>query len=68
MSVHRSPWAELLARVFGLDLKTCPPCGSTLKIIAAILEPFAIQSILTCLGLPDKPPNLAPARSPPQMS
>ncbi len=28
----------------------------------AILEPFAIQSILTYLGLPDKPPNFAPAK------
>ena len=81
-------WAELLARVFGFDLKTCPECGGPLKIIAAILEPHApatlrvqgqslrspqassrdaIRSILTCLRLPDKPPELAPARIPEQI-
>jgi len=59
-------WAELLARVFSLDMTTCPRCGGTLKIIAAILEPFAIHSILSYLGLPDKPPHLAPARIPSQ--
>jgi hypothetical protein len=32
--------------------------------ISAILEPFAIQSILTYLGLPDKPPELGPAQIP----
>ena len=37
-----------------------------MKIIAAILEPFAIQNILTYLGLPDKPPELAPAQIPEQ--
>jgi len=33
---------------------------------SAILEPFAIQSILTYLGLPDKPPELMPAQIPEQ--
>jgi len=59
-------WAELLARVFGLDLKKCAECGGPLKIVSAILEPFAIQSILTYLGLPDKPPELMPAQIPEQ--
>jgi hypothetical protein len=58
-------WAELLARVFGLDLKKCD-CGGALKIIAAILEPAAIRTILTHLRLPDKPPGLAPPRIPEQ--
>ena len=60
-------WAELLARVFGFDMRACPDCGGPLKIIAAILEPHAIQSILTYLRLPDKPPGLAPARIPEQV-
>ena len=64
---HGKRWAELLARVFGLELQRCPDCGGTLKIIAAILEPFAIQNILTYLGLPDKTPELAPARIPTQI-
>jgi hypothetical protein len=59
-------WAELLARVFGLDMKKCDDCGGPLKIVSAILEPTAIQSILNHLRLPDKPPDLAPAQIPEQ--
>jgi len=55
-------WAELLARVFGLDMEKCADCGGPLKIVSAILEPHAIRAILTHLRLPDKPPDLAPAR------
>ena len=59
-------WAELLARVFGLDMQKCADCGGPLKIVSAILEPHAIKAILTHLRLPDKPPELAPARIPEQ--
>ncbi len=59
-------WAELLARVFGLDMQKCVDCGGPLKIVSAILEPHAIRSILTHLRLPDKPPELAPALIPEQ--
>jgi hypothetical protein len=60
-------WAELLARVFGIDMQKCPDCGGPWKIISAILEPNAIKTILTYLRLPDKPPDPAPARIPSQM-
>lgn len=60
-------WAELLARVFDIDMQTCHHCGGPWKIIAAILEPHAIKSILTHLRLPDKPPDLAPSRIPEQI-
>jgi hypothetical protein len=56
----------VLARVFGLDLQRCPDCGGPFKIIAAIIEPTAVRTLLTYLGLPDKPPGLAPARIPEQ--
>jgi len=66
---RRIGWAELLARVFQIDMKHCPNCGSeNFKPIAAILEISAIHKILTHLGLPDKPPPIAPARLSPQMS
>jgi len=63
---RRKRWAELLARVFGLDMQKCVDCGGPLKIVSAILEPRAIEDILTHLRLPDKPPGLAPARIPEQ--
>ena len=59
-------WAELLARVFGLDMQKCVDCGGPLKIVSAILEPRAIHDILTHLQLPHKPPGLAPPRIPEQ--
>ena len=64
----RKSWAELLARVFNIDMKTCHLCGGEFKIISAILERTAIRKILSHLGLPDEPPDIARARIPTQMS
>jgi hypothetical protein len=65
---RRIGWAEPLARVFAIDMKHCDHCGGDLKPVAAILEISAIKKILTHLGLPDKPPDIGPARLSPQMS
>jgi len=60
---RRMSWAELLARVFAIDMKHCPNCGSeNFKPISAILETSVIKKILTHLGLPAEPPDIAPAR------
>jgi len=64
----RRTWAELLARVFDIDVKKCSHCGGELKIIAAIIEVAAIRKILGHLGVPDKPPDIAPARLLTQLS
>jgi hypothetical protein len=64
----RKSWAELLARVFDIDVKKCSHCGGELKIIAAILEVAAIRKILGHLGVSDKPPDIAPACLPTQLS
>jgi hypothetical protein len=61
-------WAELLARVFAIDMKSCPKCSGEFKVIAAIIETGAIKKILTHLDLPFRPPDIAPARLHPQMS
>ena len=52
----RMGWAQLLKRVFEIDIEHCPQCGGTLKIIAAIEEPAVIVRILTHLGLPARAP------------
>ena len=41
----RLSWAQLLKRVFELDLEHCPHCGGELKIIAAILEVSQAQTV-----------------------
>jgi hypothetical protein len=60
---HRIGWAQLLKRVFDIDMHTCPNCGGgELKIIAAILERPVIEKILTHLGLDPQPPPRGRAR------
>ncbi len=54
-------WAELLKRVFEIDMEHCPNCGGELKIIAAILEQPLIEKIVMHLELQARAPQRAPA-------
>lgn len=54
-------WAQLLRRVFEVDVLGCPRCGGRMRILAAINSAEAIHKILDCLGLPTRPPPIAPA-------
>jgi hypothetical protein len=56
-------WAQLMKRVFLLDVLQCERCGGRMKILAAIHPPDATAKILECLGLPSRAPPLAPAVS-----
>ena len=53
-------WAELMKRVFDMDVLLCA-CGGRLVFIASIMEREAIQAILKAQGLPADPPEVAPA-------
>ena len=56
-------WAELLARVFEVDVTVCPRCGTRgMQMIAAITHADAIRDILTCIGEPTAPPALERAQ------
>jgi len=58
---RRLAWAELLRRVFAVDVLECPRCGGRMRLLAAIHPPDATQSILECLELPARaPPTAAP--------
>src|SRR5438477_576007 len=61
---RRWAWADLLRRVFAIDVLTCA-CGGRLRLIATIEDPLVVQRILRHLGLPTEPPGLYPARPPP---
>jgi hypothetical protein len=63
--VRRYTWAELLKRVFEIDILTCPFCRGRRKLIAFITEAHVVRAILECLELPSGPPPLSPARWPP---
>ena len=58
----RMSWAQLLKRVFAIDITACLQCGGALTILAAIEEPAVIVKILAHLGLPTRAPPQAPAR------
>jgi len=57
----RLSWAQLLKRVFEIDIAACPQCGGPLTLITAIEDPAVIAKILAHLGLPTRAPPWAPA-------
>lgn len=59
----RSTWAELLRRVFALDVLTCPHCGGPRRLIAQLTDPVVVRKILTHLEHESEPPRPEPARS-----
>lgn len=54
-------WAQLLARVFGIDVLACPRCESRMQMISFITESKAIKDILASLQMATAPPEVAPA-------
>ncbi len=58
---RRYEWAELMRRVFAVDVLECPRCSGPMRILAAIHPPTATRDILECLGLPSRAPPVAPA-------
>ena len=63
---RRLRWAELLRRVFAVDVLTCPHCGGARRLIATITDGLVVRRILDHLELPSSPPPIAPARAPPE--
>jgi hypothetical protein len=47
---QRMPWADLLRRVFGIDVLVCPKCAGPRRVLAAIHVPAAIARLLAALG------------------
>ena len=64
-AIERQPrnylWSELMKRVFAADVLACHLCGGRLRILATIRPPETTRKILEHLGLPSRPPPLAPA-------
>jgi hypothetical protein len=54
-------WAQLMRRVWDIDVLECPRCGGRMRVLCAINAPAAIRKILDCFGLPSRPPPIAPA-------
>ena len=61
-------WADLLRRVFEIDVLHCARCGGRLRFVAAIDDPEVVRRILGHLGLPTSIAPPLPARSPPGLA
>ena len=59
---YRRAWAELLKRVFAIDVFFCDRCGGRRRIVAAITQPDVARAILCCVNVADA---CEPARAPP---
>ena len=55
------PWAQLLMRVFFIDVLRCPRCAASMVVLALISDPQVLRKILEHLGLPTEVPAVAPA-------
>lgn len=49
LKARRRRWAELLRRVFEVDVTVCPRCGGAMRILAFVTEPAAVRRILAHL-------------------
>jgi hypothetical protein len=58
-------WAELLRRVYSVEVFTCTRCGGSRRLLSAIQDPASIARVLRAMGLSCEVPELAPARAPP---
>ena len=58
------PWAELLQKVFSLDVLSCPQCGGRMELMAFIAEAGVAKRILDHLGLASTGPPLLRAAAP----
>ena len=50
LRARRRRWAELLRRVFQVEVETCPRCGGAMRIVAFVTEPTVVRRILAHLA------------------
>jgi hypothetical protein len=50
VKARRRTWAQLLARVYGVDALRCSRCGGRMRIIAFITDPEVVEKILRHIG------------------
>jgi len=60
-------WAELMRRVFELDVLACPDCGGRMTVIAEINDRRVARRMLEHVGLPSECSQPWPARGPPEL-
>ena len=64
VKARRRTWAQLLARVYGVDALKCRRCGGRMRVIAVITDPEVVERILRHLGKWRTGRGRAPPRAP----
>jgi len=64
--IYRLLWADLLKKVFAVDVLACPDCGGRLRLIAFIAGATVACRILDHLGLDSQGPPVARGQAPPE--
>ena len=52
---RRTPWAQLLQMVFGIDVLQCPKCSSRMQRIAFLTQPRVIRRFLDAISRREPP-------------
>ncbi len=64
---YRVAWAELLKKVFALDVLACPECAGRMQLIVFIAQATVARRLLDHLGLDSTgPPLVRPQTQPEQ--
>jgi len=63
---YRVPWADLLQKVFAIDVLACPDCNGRMQLVAFIAQAMVAKRILDHLGLDSTGPPIARAAPPPE--
>ncbi len=50
LRARKRRWAELLRRLYAVDIEVCPRCGGEVRIIGFVTEPSVITRILSHLA------------------
>ena len=62
-SKYRMPWAELLQKVFAVDVLECPGCSGRLRVLACVTEAVEVRRYLEHAGIDATGPPVARARA-----
>lgn len=61
---HYRPWAELLRRVFAVDVLVCPRCGGRCRVVASASEPRTAAALLGLSPIGERGPPAARCSQP----